>query len=84
MRWKSGRRSGAPAARPTSRGLISFLSGPDAEFMTGSYLLMDGGLRDARAVISNDPANPLVQERMRHMQAEAERRGRLQPLIDER
>jgi hypothetical protein len=52
--------------------------------MTGSYLLMDGGLRDARGAISNDPANPLVQERMRHMQTEAERRGRLQPLIDQR
>jgi NAD(P)-dependent dehydrogenase (short-subunit alcohol dehydrogenase family) len=73
------------AGRPSDiAGLISFLSGPDAEFMTGSYLLMDGGLRDARTAISNDPTNPVVQERMRHMQVEAERRGRLQPLIDER
>jgi NAD(P)-dependent dehydrogenase (short-subunit alcohol dehydrogenase family) len=73
------------AGRPADiAGLIAFLSGPDAEFMTGSYVLMDGGLRDARAGISDDPANPLVQERVRHMQTAAERRTRLQPLIDER
>lgn len=30
-------------------GLVNFLCGPDGEFMTGSYLIMDGGLRDARA-----------------------------------
>jgi NAD(P)-dependent dehydrogenase (short-subunit alcohol dehydrogenase family) len=73
------------AGRPSDiAGLISFLSGPDAEFMTGSYLVMDGGLRDARGTVSMDPANPLVQERVRHMQAAAERRTRLQPLIDER
>jgi NAD(P)-dependent dehydrogenase (short-subunit alcohol dehydrogenase family) len=73
------------AGRPADiAGLISFLSGPDAAFMTGSYLLMDGGLRDARGTISDDPADPLVQERLRHMQAAAERRTRLQPLIDER
>ena len=73
------------AGRPSDiAGLIAFLSGPDAEFMTGSYLLMDGGLRDARGAISDDPASPLVQERVRHMQTAAERRTRLQPLIDER
>ncbi len=65
-------------------GLIAFLSGPDAEFMTGAYLLMDGGLRDARPPMDEDPANPLFQERMRHMQAAMARRERLQPLIDER
>jgi NAD(P)-dependent dehydrogenase (short-subunit alcohol dehydrogenase family) len=73
------------AGRPSDiAGLIAFLSGPDAEFMTGSYLLMDGGFRDARGPISDDPASPLIQERIRHMQAAAERRTRLQPLIDER
>lgn len=73
------------AGRPSDiAGLIAFLSGPDAEFMTGSYVLMDGGLRDARGAISGDPANPLVQERVRHTQTAAERRTRLQPLIDER
>jgi NAD(P)-dependent dehydrogenase (short-subunit alcohol dehydrogenase family) len=73
------------AGRPSDiAGLIAFLSGPDAEFMTGSYVLMDGGLRDARGAIPQDPANPIVQESVRHMQAAAERRARLQPLIDER
>jgi NAD(P)-dependent dehydrogenase (short-subunit alcohol dehydrogenase family) len=73
------------AGRPSDiAGLIAFLSGPDAEFMTGSYVLMDGGLRDARGAVSDDPANPLAQERVRHMQTAAERRTRLQPLIDER
>lgn len=65
-------------------GLISFLAGPDAEFMTGAYLLMDGGLRDARGPVDEDPMSPIVQERMRHMEAAAARRVRLQPLIDER
>ncbi|MEX2247211.1 MAG: SDR family NAD(P)-dependent oxidoreductase [Dehalococcoidia bacterium] len=73
------------AGRPADiAGLISFLSGPDAEFMTGSYVLMDGGLRDARAPLPDDPANPFVQEGVRHMQAAMERRKKLQPLIDER
>ena len=73
------------AGRPSDiAGLIAFLSGPDAEFMTGSYLLMDGGLRDARATLSDDPANPLVQEGVRHMQFALERRKKMQPLIDER
>lgn len=65
-------------------GLISFLAGPDGEFMTGSYLLMDGGIRDARAPGSQDPSDPRVQEAMRHMTAGQARRERLQPLIDER
>ncbi|MDP9237780.1 MAG: SDR family oxidoreductase [Chloroflexota bacterium] len=73
------------AGRPGDiAGLIAFLSGPDAEFMTGSYVLMDGGLRDARATLPDDPANPLVQESLRHMQAGMERRKKLQPLIDDR
>ena len=73
------------AGRPADiAGLIAFLSGPDAEFMTGSYVLMDGGLRDARAAVPDDPANPFVQESLRHMQAGLERRKKLQPLIDER
>jgi NAD(P)-dependent dehydrogenase (short-subunit alcohol dehydrogenase family) len=65
-------------------GLIAFLAGPDGEFMTGSYLLMDGGVRDARAAGSQDPLDPRVQEAMRHMAAGAARREKLQPLIDER
>lgn len=65
-------------------GLISFLAGPDGEFMTGSYLLMDGGIRDARGAGQQDPSDPRVQEAMRHQAAGEARRKRLQPLIDER
>lgn len=66
-------------------GLIAFLCSKDAEFMTGSFLLMDGGLRDARGgELREDPNDPAVQERMRHLAAAAERRARLQPLLDER
>ena len=73
------------AGRPGDiAGLVAFMAGPDGEFMTGSYVVMDGGLRDARGTFSTDPADPVVQERIRHMQAGAERSARLQPLIDER
>jgi glucose 1-dehydrogenase len=65
-------------------GLVTFLAGPDGEFMTGSYLIMDGGLRDARALPDLDPTSPINQERARIMQASVARRQRLQPLIDER
>jgi NAD(P)-dependent dehydrogenase (short-subunit alcohol dehydrogenase family) len=64
--------------------LVAFLSGPDGEFMTGSYLIMDGGLRDARGIPDLDPSSPVNQERARHMQASMARRERLQPLIDQR
>ena len=74
-------RSGAPS---DIAGLIAFLVGPDADFMTGSYLVMDGGLRDARGGLMDDPETPLGQERARHMQATEERNTRLQPLIDQR
>jgi NAD(P)-dependent dehydrogenase (short-subunit alcohol dehydrogenase family) len=71
-------RSGQPS---DIAGLIAFLCGPDAEFMTGSYLLMDGGLRDARGGGGSAEAEA---ERLRHGQASLARRERLQPLIDER
>lgn len=75
-------RSGKPA---DIAGLIAFLVGPDADFMTGSYLRMDGGIRDARGGnLLEDEETPLGQERMRHMAASAERTARLQPLIDQR
>jgi NAD(P)-dependent dehydrogenase (short-subunit alcohol dehydrogenase family) len=65
-------------------GVVSFLCGPDADFMTGAYLLLDGGLRDARPPMRQDPNDPLVKEALSLM-AESERhRRRLQPLIDER
>jgi NAD(P)-dependent dehydrogenase (short-subunit alcohol dehydrogenase family) len=73
-------RSGQPS---DIAGLIAFLSGPDAAFMTGSYLIMDGGLRDARGSGINVPAD-LAAERQRHFEASMSRRQKLQPLIDER
>jgi NAD(P)-dependent dehydrogenase (short-subunit alcohol dehydrogenase family) len=74
------------AGRPSDiAGLIAFLAGPDGEFMTGSYLLMDGGLRDARGPMPQlDQQSPVAQEMARHMQASTERTARLQPLIDQR
>ena len=70
------------AGRPADiAGLISFLSGPDGEFMTGAYLLMDGGLRDSRG---GNPDPAAQEERMRHGAAAMQRRSKLQPLIDER
>ncbi len=75
-------RSGRPS---DIAGLIAFLVGPDADFMSGSYLVMDGGLRDARGGgLFDDPESPIGQERARHMQTSLERNQRLQPLIDER
>lgn len=75
-------RSGAPS---DIAGLIAFLVGPDADFMTGSYLVMDGGIRDAGGRgWDEDPETEIGQERMRHMAASMERTARLQPLIDQR
>ena len=72
------------AGRPSDiAGLIAFLSGPDAEFMTGAYLLMDGGLRDARGGGALLGA-AVEAERQRHMTEALARRERLQPLLDER
>ncbi len=72
------------AGRPSDiAGLINFLAGPDGAFMTGSYLIMDGGLRDARGA-AGDPESPAGQERMRHMASSLARNQKLQPLIDER
>src|SRR5215207_11437999 len=62
------------AGRPADiAGLIAFLAGPDAEFMTGSYLIMDGGLRDARGF--NLPNTDAAEERQRHAVAAMERRS---------
>ena len=63
-------------------GLVSFLAGPDGEFMSGAYVLMDGGLRDARGGWDADDES--MEEMARHMAADEARRQRLQPLLDER
>ena len=73
------------AGRPADiAGLVSFMAGPDGEFMTGSYVIMDGGLRDAGGRRAPDAADPRMQEMQKHIQDEAKRRAKLQPLIDER
>ena len=61
-------------------GLVSYMVGPDGGFMTGSYVLIDGGLRDARGG-DDDPQR--MAERMRLMQAGVERTARIQALLDE-
>ncbi len=63
-------------------GLVSFLVGEDGAFMSGSYVLMDGGLRDSRG--GWEPEAKAVEEMGKHMQAAEARRAKLQPLIDER
>jgi NAD(P)-dependent dehydrogenase (short-subunit alcohol dehydrogenase family) len=65
-------------------GLVAYMAGPDGGFMTGSYVIIDGGLRDARATGVPDPKDPRAAEMGRHFQAAMQRRARLQPLLDER
>ncbi len=62
-------------------GLINFMAGPDGEFMSGSYVLMDGGLRDAA---SFDMDEEVMEERMRHFAEGETRRQKMQPLLDQR
>ncbi len=62
--------------------LASFMAGPDGEFMTGSYVLMDGGLRDSRGPAESDAQ--ILGEMQRHVAAATQRRAKLQPLIDDR
>jgi NAD(P)-dependent dehydrogenase (short-subunit alcohol dehydrogenase family) len=63
-------------------GLVSFMAGPDGGFMTGSYVVMDGGLRDARAGWEPDPDAVAEGERIA---ARAQlRRDAMQTLLDER
>ena len=75
---------GRPGAPSDIAGLISFLVGPDADFMTGSYLVMDGGIRDAGRIPGDDPTDPANAERMQHAAITEARNARMQPLIDQR
>ena len=64
-------------------GLVSFMAGSDGEFMSGSYVLMDGGLRDARGgVQAGDTAAQAEREGL--MVAGAERRQRMAGWFEER
>ncbi len=63
-------------------GLVNFMAGPDGEFMSGSYVLMDGGLRDASPGWNADEET--MAEQMRIMASGEERRQKMQSLLDER
>ena len=74
-------RAGTPA---DIAGLVAFMAGPDGEFMSGSYVIMDGGLRDATGRQAPRADDPRMQEMQKLMAEGAKRRAKLQPLIDER
>lgn len=63
-------------------GLVSFMAGPDGEFMTGSYVIMDGGLRDSFR--GAEPDENVMAEMMRIGERSMTRRTRMQSLLDER
>lgn len=60
-------------------GLVNFLASPDAAFMTGDYLLIDGGLRDARQ--RPEPQGEHLQEVMEHMGSSMQRNAQLDALM---
>jgi len=72
------------AGRPADiGGLINFMVGPDGEFMTGDYVIMDGGLRDARG--SGGQNAEVVMQEMASIRAKSqERHEKLQRLLDDR
>jgi NAD(P)-dependent dehydrogenase (short-subunit alcohol dehydrogenase family) len=63
-------------------GLVNFMVGPDGAFMSGSYVVMDGGLRDARGSWEPDPA--AAEEQQRLYAQSLERQARMQSLLDDR
>ena len=72
-------RAGQPA---DIAALVNFMAGPDGSFMTGSYVIMDGGLRDSRG--STQPGDDVVAESMQIMESSLKRREDLQNLLDDR
>lgn len=84
-------RSSLEARTPSGRvgessdiaGLINFMVGPDGEFMTGDYVIMDGGLRDSQGAVSQ-PSDTAMKEIEEIMEEGAERRAKHQELIDDR
>jgi len=74
------RRVGTPA---DVAGVVAFLCGPDGSYVTGDYLIVDGGLRDAGTPgMPTDPEDPRMAELGRAMVAGEQRRAKLQKLID--
>ena len=72
------------AGRPADiAGLVNFMVGPDGEFMTGSYVIMDGGLRDSRGLIG-DPGSVIADELLHQQEKSVLRNQKMQQLIDER
>jgi NAD(P)-dependent dehydrogenase (short-subunit alcohol dehydrogenase family) len=62
-------------------GLVSFMCGADGEFMSGSYVIMDGGLRDSRAPWQPDDEQSAELQRI--LARNEQRRERLQSLLDD-
>jgi NAD(P)-dependent dehydrogenase (short-subunit alcohol dehydrogenase family) len=78
-----GRTPAKRVGRPADiAGLVNFMAGPDGEFMTGGYVIMDGGLRDAFR--GYEPDENLTEEITRIGERAMSRRARQQPLLDER
>lgn len=73
-------RAGQPA---DIAGLVSFMAGPDGEFMSGSYVIMDGGLRDARGLAA-DITPEVEKEGMELVQQSMARRAEQQKMLDDR
>ncbi|MCB1693599.1 MAG: SDR family oxidoreductase, partial [Pseudomonadales bacterium] len=66
-------RAGQPA---DIAGLANFMAGPDGAFMSGSYVIMDGGLRDSGR--SGQVDDQVAQESLRIFEQGQARRARLQ------
>ena len=73
-------RAGQPA---DIAALVNFMAGPDGSFMTGSYVIMDGGLRDSRG-FANEPSAEVEAESQRIMEKYDDRREKMQRLLDDR